>query len=53
MANVARTSLRRFGTQTARKATVNYAAPAAEKVNQYGIRVSQAQGYVDSFTGGT
>ncbi|KAK5071913.1 hypothetical protein LTS08_000991 [Lithohypha guttulata] len=51
MANVARTSLRRFGTQTARKATVNYAAPAAEKVNQYGIRVSQAQGYVDSFTG--
>ena len=50
MANVARTSLRRFGTQTARAASVNYAAPAAEQANAYGIQVSKAQGYVDNFT---
>lgn len=49
--SVVRSSLRRFGTQAARQATVNYAAPAAEKVNQHGIRVSQAQGIADSFVG--
>lgn len=52
MANVARSSLRRFTTQAARQATVSYAAPAAEQVNNYGIRVSQAQGTVDALTGG-
>lgn len=52
MANVARSSLRRFTTQAARQATVSYAAPAAEQVNQYGINVSQAQGTVNSLTGG-
>ena len=51
MANAARSSMRRFATQAARQATVNYAAPAAESVNQYGIKVSQAQGVVDSLVG--
>lgn len=51
MANVARSSLRRFTTQAARQATVSYAAPVAEQVNQYGIKVSQAQGTVDALTG--
>lgn len=49
--SIARSTLRRFGTQAARQATVSYAAPAAEKVNQHGIRVSQAQGIADSFVG--
>jgi len=52
MANVARSSLRRFTTQAARQATVSYAAAAPEQVNQYGIKVSQAQGTVDALTGG-
>lgn len=52
MANVARSSLRRFATQTARKAAVSYAAPAAETANPYGIRVSKAQGVVDTLVGG-
>ena len=52
MANLARTSLRRFTTQAARQATISYAAPAAEQVNKYGIKVSQAQGTVDALTGG-
>lgn len=52
MANAARTSLRRFTSQAVRAASVNYAAPAAEQANPYGIKVSKAQGYVDQLTGG-
>lgn len=52
MANVARSTLRRFTTQVARRAAVSYAAPAAETANPYGIKVSQAQGVVDTLIGG-
>ncbi|KAK5058527.1 Cysteine synthase 1 [Exophiala bonariae] len=44
MANVLRNSVRRFATTAARAAT-------AETVNTYGIRVSQAQGVVDTLVG--
>lgn len=53
MANVARSSLRRFTSQAARRAAVSYAAPTPEVANPYGIKVSQAQGVVDTLIGGT
>lgn len=45
MANALRASVRRFTNTAVRAAT-------ADPVNAYGIRVSKAQGVVDSLTGG-
>lgn len=45
MANALRSSVRRFATTAARAAT-------AETINAYGIRVSKAQGVVDTLVGG-
>lgn len=45
MANALRGSVRRFATTAVRAAT-------AETVNAYGIRVSKAQGVVDTLVGG-
>ncbi|EHY54960.1 Cysteine synthase 1 [Exophiala dermatitidis] len=44
MANVLKTSVRRFATTAVR-------AAATESINSYGVRVSQAQGFVDGLTG--
>lgn len=50
--NALRNSVRRFATSAAKAASVETKAAGVETANSYGVRVSRAQGVVDSMTGG-
>lgn len=50
MASLVRPSRRLFTSVSRLRATVDYSAPAAEKANPYGLRVSAAQGSVNGLT---